>query len=694
MVLAFVLSVGVLSADAAYMHSVTLMQGSSGAQVASLQATLGVSADGSFGPITKAAVVAFQLANGLVADGVVGPMTGAVLSGVPSSGNYPAGCSSYSGYSVTTGQSCAVAPASYPPGCSSNSGYSVTTGQSCAASTGTYPAGCSSTVGYSPTTGAKCDGGSVASGPLAGGAGSITVSGLSTYASEEVGEDEEDVKVVAFEIEADDESDVEIGSIKVELNQSTAADSDNLDDYAASISVWMGDDKVGEADADDFSDSATTDVWVKTISLDNSIVRAGETEKFYLAVTALSGLDSGDIDTDDWQIGLSSVRFTDGEGVTTTEAVTLDIDDDVVDDEVEQDFDFAAFATAADTNFKVTKTSGSTADAINDAHTIDVDDTEDTDGVEVLAFSVEIEGDSDVTLDALPVEFTMTATTITNLDDSDIKGFHLLMKNGSTWEEVGTADLADCATDADCDTVGLTEDYLFDNMGLTLEAGDKYDFRVEVDMPGLDEDFDAGDTILGTLDDDQMDQAEFDAEDESGESLADGDTNGSAVSEASEIRDTGILVSNFESSYVKTASDTTGINETVEFTLKFDVEAFGENAYVDETCGFDDDGTYVTTQTSVSLDNDADGDNTTCTSFTSEATDAGSGFEVLDGEIEHFVVTILGNGGEAGVAGTSVTFQARINNIGYNMGADGAGDISYSLNLDEYESASVTVFDR
>src|SRR3989338_3407495 len=225
MVLAFVLSVGVLSADAAYMHSVTLMQGSSGAQVASLQATLGVSADGSFGPITKAAVVAFQSANGLVADGVVGPMTGAVLSGVPSSGNYPAGCTSYTGYSTSTGLSCALgAPASYPAGCTSNSGYSVTTGQSCAASTGTYPAGCSSTVGYSSTTGAKCDGGSTASGPLAGGAGSITVDDLPTYASEEVGEGEEDVKVLAFEVEAEG-SDVEITSVKVEFVESGATSS-------------------------------------------------------------------------------------------------------------------------------------------------------------------------------------------------------------------------------------------------------------------------------------------------------------------------------------------------------------------------------------------------------------------------------------------------------------------------------------
>src|SRR3989344_3918367 len=76
----------------AYTHTVTLMQGSSGAQVMSLQQALGVTADGSFGPITKAAVMAYQSSHGLVADGVVGPMTGASLGGVASGGSYPAGC--------------------------------------------------------------------------------------------------------------------------------------------------------------------------------------------------------------------------------------------------------------------------------------------------------------------------------------------------------------------------------------------------------------------------------------------------------------------------------------------------------------------------------------------------------------------------------------------------------------------------
>jgi murein DD-endopeptidase MepM/ murein hydrolase activator NlpD len=50
-------------------------QGSKGADVKYLQNKLGITADGDFGPKTKAAVVAFQNKHGLVADGIVGPKT-------------------------------------------------------------------------------------------------------------------------------------------------------------------------------------------------------------------------------------------------------------------------------------------------------------------------------------------------------------------------------------------------------------------------------------------------------------------------------------------------------------------------------------------------------------------------------------------------------------------------------------------
>jgi putative chitinase len=53
----------------------TLRRGSKGEQVKQMQAKLGLSADGDFGPGTEAALKKWQSANGLTADGVAGPKT-------------------------------------------------------------------------------------------------------------------------------------------------------------------------------------------------------------------------------------------------------------------------------------------------------------------------------------------------------------------------------------------------------------------------------------------------------------------------------------------------------------------------------------------------------------------------------------------------------------------------------------------
>ncbi|MBP9715443.1 MAG: peptidoglycan-binding protein, partial [Candidatus Pacebacteria bacterium] len=106
------------TASAAYMHTTLLKMGQSSSQVMSLQQTLNaggflVSTTGAgspgmesmyFGAKTKAAVMAFQAAKGLSVDGVVGAQSGAALAAMTGgSVSYPAGCTSTTGFSTTTG---------------------------------------------------------------------------------------------------------------------------------------------------------------------------------------------------------------------------------------------------------------------------------------------------------------------------------------------------------------------------------------------------------------------------------------------------------------------------------------------------------------------------------------------------------------------------------------------------------------
>jgi cell wall-associated NlpC family hydrolase len=74
------LTVTALAAPAAAGAStLDLSMGSSGAAVKQLQAKLGISADGQFGPQTDAAVRSFQRSHGLPVTGLVGPLTRAAL---------------------------------------------------------------------------------------------------------------------------------------------------------------------------------------------------------------------------------------------------------------------------------------------------------------------------------------------------------------------------------------------------------------------------------------------------------------------------------------------------------------------------------------------------------------------------------------------------------------------------------------
>lgn len=604
----------------------TLSQGSNGTYVVELQSALNANGanpalvtDGAFGPATKAAVMAYQSMKGLVSDGIVGPATKAALN------------------SGSTG--------SYPAGCTSNSGYSTTTGQSCA-STSTMPAGCMAGYMYSPTTGESCTGGSSpSSSELNGGAGDITVDLTSEFAGEEVGEDQEDVPVLAFTVEADDDSDVMINSVKVELSQNTGADSDKLDDYVDSISIWFNGDKVGEADADSFNESS--DVYSKSISLDNVIVRAGDEEKLTVAITALSNLDSGDIDSDQWNIGVTQIRFTDGDDVVTTDTFSLDTTDGLADDEIEQLFDFEDFAGAADVELKAALDE----DAINDAHVLNVDDTNDTTH-DILSFTLEARGDSDIWVDEIPVVITTTGEA----DEA------VIVIEASLWhkgEKIGSKDVP---------TGGAVT---FDDLDLTIDAGDKEEFIVRVELQDIDGALDDGDTVQATLT-----VASIDAEDEAGDTLAGGDLTGTAVGGAHAAYEAGIMVKFVSQSATAVPSGLAGVNDFGTFKIVFDVTAFDSDVYVDGTAIADEAG-GATYQDIVAANIAATGvlDCADCEDG------ANTTFKVDEGTTERFTLTMSG-------AGDDVFANGALESVLYALTAID-GDVVYNFSMEEFTTDNV-----
>jgi peptidoglycan hydrolase-like protein with peptidoglycan-binding domain len=630
-VFALTVALAASSVNAAFTRNLTV--GSTGTDVAELQSWLiskgfaipsisaGTVQPGYFGAQTKAAVMAYQTSKGLPSTGFFGPLT---MASVNANGNSAVAAGCPSGFNCT--------PTTTTPSC---------------------PVGfvCTPVGGGTPITT-----------KLTGTDGTIDeVNQLSQYNNEEVGDGENDVKVVGFEIETSNDGDVLLRSIRLAFDPSGNASgvSDHLDDYIDSVSIWMGDKKIGTANASDF-DEGSNDIYTKTITLTGSpIVKADDVEKFYITVDAVSNFDSGDIDgTDDsWSIDIDNIRYEDGSGVVTTLEEA-----DFGGDTFNVAIDFVDFSTAADTELKLSKDSSSPEDGI-----VVVDDTDDTDDVVLLVGKLRLEGTSDAVLDELPIKLTTNGDSV-----SAVTGSLTLKIDGEEFTE--TVDIS----------AAQTGTVTFDNLDLDIEAGDTVTFTVMADVNDINNsavtatDFDEGDYLVASIP--EAFRNDIDIENEEGDQLTNSEKTGTITGDAQEFRTEGIGLS-----LVSTATDSTtgtSANDDVGlFTIKYKVTAIGDTVYVSSlatsaglTYAVDKGGTATTSNSmSASLVNN---DDTTLTSV--------GNYEIEEGESETFTLSVsvpLGTGG------TSGQYRLALTGVKWDTTDDISMDNTYSSALDEFKTA-------
>jgi len=336
--------------------------------------------------------------------------------------------------------------------------------------------------------------GSGSSSALEGGAGSISdVDAISKLSNEEVGEDEEDVEVAGVDLEAEG-SDIELTAVNLDFDQGTA--NRDFDKYATEVSIWFEGEEVARVDADEFDDDNN---YSRTVALDSgAIIREDDRGELVVAVSGISNLDSND-ESETWTVDIVNVRFRDAQAATVTEALTF----------TAETFSFEGFATASDLELKVT----SGDDEINNTRVIMVDDSNDTDNVELFSFEIEVEGDSDVNIDDMSVDFTSTGAGV-----GEIINTAQLYVDGDL---VGSESVSS--------TTATTRTITFDSLDWDINAGDTVEVVVQVDVNDTDGGFSDGATLMADV---NPDDAAWDVEDEEGNDLEAGDKTGAASSDA------------------------------------------------------------------------------------------------------------------------------------------------------------------
>jgi peptidoglycan hydrolase-like protein with peptidoglycan-binding domain len=563
--LAFVFAI-TASANAAYMQTTTLQVGSTGSQVMSLQQTLNMTAcnagtaDGDFGPHTKAAVQCFQAANGLTADGVVGPMTGAALAAVNgSSMTMPAGCSSAMGYSTTTGAPCSGTPATtvFPAGCISSTGYSSTTGVSCA--TGTSTTGVSMTGPFSINS----------------------VTPVSGYLNTQVAVGATDKVIGDLRIVSGAGGSGNLTGVNVSIFNRGNGDYQFIK-YASAVSVWLNGVKVGTLPATSFTQYNSQ--YSAFIPVSGAVLNPSTTNDLQLSVTALPVIDSANLTptANTFAFEAQTLRYTDSTGSfsytipssSQFDGGTITIPANGTETTgLQSSFTFANASSAEDITLTVSKD----ANDYND-HVVSGSTAATTTNVTLATLDLAAQG-SAVTINRMPVtvNVTNTGSGLASTGAASVVNTLRLYNSAGVQVDSETVPAVANATSAVV---------TFQNLNMTIPAGSTQVLTVKGDVNAIDGSIVAvGSTVR--IDVTSPDTAAIQAYDQNDNVLNNNTQNiliGSTTGSTVTFYVNGIQVSSTGAG-TATAGNAGGTqsHSVLGFTIPFSVTAFGQQAYIPDT---------------------------------------------------------------------------------------------------------------
>jgi hypothetical protein len=467
-------------------------------------------------------------------------------------------------------------------------------------------------------------------------------------------------EVLGFEFEAED-SDIRLERVEI-LASSTNSGSQSDDpwDYIESARLMADGEELAEVtdldDEDSWDEESTDDTWTFRFEDVNFVVEEDETAKFYVEFTSVDNLDSDDEDAE-FQISINDdgLRVVDGEGIDIEEGDSTDTAEVTFAGEVNGDLE------------------SNIDEDDNEDRIVFVDEDSETEGVEIMRFTIE-SNEGDNTIDQLQV--ALATTTATNTTLAEVISSLRLEVDG---DEISSESVPSGTGTSTVTFEDLEDDFV---VGEDEEVEVVVYADIEAQEGNYGEGYEFNATVRG---------AGIDAEDANGDdvTISENVTGGDI-----ELRVDGVTFEFVSASETRTNGSVSGDADSVEFKITFEVTAEGDDIYVDgdafaaSTATSGTDGVAWSTSTDSSTGTSSLTAIVTAADGYKSSDSSASGnkyFKVSDGNSRTFTLTVSIPAGADNTAAGVV-----INGFKWNTTAQDVMSNAYTVDLEDFRTDVVT----